>query len=207
MGKGDLMPFIVLEGLDGAGGSTQTNLLKEFFKKKNIPYVFVKSPEYGTETGKSIRDYLDGKIKLKPKEAFVLFATDVLNSLPMIKKGLEENKIVIADRYITSTIAYQCANGFSFDSALNFVKLHEYPDSDAIIFIDIKPETSMKRKLKEHGRLDRHEKDLEFLKKVRDFYFREINENVLGKWVVIDGERDKDDIHEDILKVINSLKR
>jgi len=197
--------FCVIEGLDGAGGSTQTNLLKKFFKKKNISYVFVKSPEYGTEVGMSIRDYLNGKIKLKPKEAFVLFATDVLNSLPMIKKGLEENKIVIADRYITSTIAYQCANGFSFDSALNFVKLHEYPDSDAIIFIDIKPETSMKRKLKEHGRLDRHEKDLEFLKKVKNFYLKEIKEDILGKWFIIDGEKSIEEVHEDIVKIIEEV--
>lgn len=200
------MPLIVLEGLDGAGGSTQTNLLKKKIKKKNIPYVFVKSPEYGTEVGRSIRDYLNGKINLKPKQAFVLFATDVLNSIPMIKRGLEENRIVITDRYITSTIAYQCANDFSFESALNFVKSHEYPEADAIIFIDIKPETSMKRKLKEHGRLDKHEKDLKFLKKVRNFYLKEIKENILGKWFVIDGERSIEEVHEDIVKIIEMVE-
>jgi dTMP kinase len=129
-----------------------------------------------------------------------------LNSVPIIRSALEENKIVIADRYITSTIAYQCAKGFSFDSALAFVKSHEYPGADAIIFIDIKPEISMERKEREHGELDRHEKDLKFLKKVREFYMKEIEEGILGKWVVIDGERSKKEVHEDILKVINSLK-
>jgi dTMP kinase len=200
------MLFIVLEGLDGAGGSTQTKLLKEFFEKEKIPHVFVKSPEYETEIGQSIRDYLDGKIKLKPEQAFLLFATDVLNSIPSIKKGLNEKKIVVADRYITSTIAYQCANGFPFESALKFVKSHEYPEPDAIIFIDIKPETSMERKMKEHGKLDKHEKNLEFLRKVREFYQIEIEENILGKWFVVDGERDINEIHEDILNIINSLK-
>jgi len=200
------MPLIVLEGLDGAGGSTQTNLLKKFFEKKKIPYVFVKSPEYGTETGKIIRDYLKGKIKLKPNQAFILFATDVLNSIPIIKKGLEENKVVFADRYITSTIAYQCANGYSFESALNFVKLHNYPKADAIIFIDIKPKTSRKRKLKEHGKLDKHEKNLKFLKKVRDFYLKEIEQNILGKWFIINGERSKKKVHEDIVKIIEMIE-
>jgi len=200
------MPFFIIEGLDGAGGATQTNLLKKFFEKKNIPYVFVKSPEYGTEIGRSIRDYLTGKIKLNPKEAFILFATDVLNSVTMIKKGLEENKVVIADRYITSTIAYQCANGFSFESALNFVKSHEYPKADAIIFINIKPVTSMKRKLKEHGRLDKHEKNLGFLKKVRNFYLKEIKQNILGKWFVVDGERSIEEVHEDIVKIIEMIE-
>jgi len=198
--------FYVLEGLDGAGGSTQTKLLKEFFEKKKIPHIFVKSPNYETEIGETIRDYLNGKFKLRPEQAFILFASDVLESIPIIKKGLDEKKVVVADRYITSTIAYQCANNFSFDSALNFVKLHEFPEADAIIFLDIKPETSMKRKKNEHGKLDRHEKNLKFLKKVRDFYQKEIKENILGKWFVINGERDIKEVHEDILRIINSLK-
>ncbi len=86
---------------------------------------------------------------------------------------------------------------------MNFVKSHEYPEADVIIFTDIKPETSMKRKLKEHGRLDRHEKDLKFLRRVREFYMREIKENVLGKWIVIDGEKSIKEVHEEILKFIN----
>ena len=85
------MGFVVIEGLDGAGGQSQTELLKEYFANNNIPSVFVKSPEYKTEIGKTIRDYLDGKIDLKAKQAFTLFATDVLNSVPTIKNGLENN--------------------------------------------------------------------------------------------------------------------
>ena len=200
------MPFIVLEGLDGSGGFTQSKLLKEFFEKENIPHVFVKSPEYETEIGQSIHDYLDGKLNLKPEQAFLLFAMDVLNSVSIIKESLKNNKVIIADRYITSTIAYQCANGFSFESALKFVNLHEYPKPDAIIFIDIKPETSMKRKMKEQGKLDKHEKNLEFLRKVRSFYQKEIKNKILGKWFVVDGEKEIKEVHEDILKIINSLK-
>jgi len=200
------MTFIILEGLDGAGGSTQTKLLKEFFQKKKIPHVFIQSPNYETQIGKLIRNYLNGKFNLKSAHAFILFATDVLDSVPIIRKSLDEKKIVVADRYITSTIAYQCANGFSFDSAMKFVKLNAYPEADAIIYIDIKPETSMKRKKKENGKLDRHEKNLKFLKKVRDFYQNEIKENILGKWFVINGERDIKEVHEDILRIINSLK-
>jgi dTMP kinase len=197
--------FLVLEGLDGAGGSTQSNLLKRYFEDKHIQPVFVKSPEYETEVGRAIRDYLNGKVKLKTEQAFLLFATDVLNSVPKIKEGLKENKIVFADRYVTSTIAYQCANGFSFESALKFVKSNNYPEVDRIIFIDIKPETSMERKMRE-GALDIHERNLKFLREVRGFYMKEIKENVLGEWVVIDGEKSKEEIHKNILKIINSLK-
>jgi len=200
------LPFVVIEGLDGAGGQSQTDLLKEHFAENNIPSVFVKSPDYNHPFGQLISDYLNEKFELSNDQAFLAFAIDVLNSVPKIETGLRDGKIVIADRYITSTIAYHCSKGFSFECALKLVELLKYPKADAIIFIDIEPETSMKRKMGEHGKLDRHEKDLEFLKKVKEFYFKEINENMLGKWVVIDGERDKDDIHDDILKVINSLK-
>ncbi len=199
------MGFIVIEGLDGAGGQSQTELLKEYFAENNIPSVFVKSPDYDHPIGQLISDYLNEKFELSNDQAFLAFATDVLNSVSKIEAGLKDEKIVIADRYITSTIAYHCSQGFPFEDAMKLVELLKYPRADAIIFIDIKPETSMERK-KGEGELDKYEKEIEFLRKVRELYMREINENVLGKWVVIDGERSKKEVHEDILKVINSLK-
>jgi len=199
------LPFVVIEGLDGAGGQTQTELLKEYFIKNNIPAVFVRSPDYDHPVGKVLSDYLNEKFELSNEQAFLAFAIDVLNSVPKIDAGLNDGKMVIADRYITSTIAYHCSRGFSFEDAKRLVNLFKYPKADVIIFIDIKPDTSIERKEMEHGELDRYEKKLEFLKKVRDFYQIEIKENFLGKWVVINGERSKKEVHEDILKVINSL--
>ncbi len=196
----------MLEGLDGAGGETQTKLLKDYFIKNNIPSIFVRSPDYDHPIGKFIVDYLEGKFELTKHQAFLAFAIDVLNSVPRIKTGLREEKLVIADRYITSTIAYHCSRGISFQNAIDMVKRLDFPRADGIIFIDIKPETSMKRKTGENKKLDKYEKNLESLRKVREFYLKEIKENVLGKWVVIDGERSKKDIHQDILKVINSLE-
>lgn len=202
----DCMPFVVIEGLDGAGGQSQSELLKEYFSKNSIPSVFVKTPDYEHPVGRLISDYLNEKFELSNKQAFLLFGVDVLNSIQKIESGLKNKKVVISDRYITATIAYHCSRGFSFENAMKLVELLKYPKADAIIFIDIKPETSMDRKIKEHGKLDKYEKDLEFLKKVREFYLKEIKQNVLGKWIVIDGERSKKEIHEEILEVINSLK-
>jgi len=200
------LPFVVIEGLDGAGGQSQTELLKEYFTKNNILSVFVKSPNYENPVGRLISDYLNEKIDLSNEQAFLLFATDVLNSIPKIESGLRSKKIVIADRYITATIAYHCSRGLPLESATKLVESLKYPKADLIIFIDIKPETSMKRKIGENRELDKYEKDLKFLGKVREFYLKEIKENIMGKWVVIDGEKSKKEIHEDILKVINSLK-
>jgi dTMP kinase len=200
------LPFIVIDGLDGSGKGTQTKLLIEYFQKNNIPFEFIKSPNYETPVGDVYRRYLDGEFEMKTDSVFLLVATDVIMNKPKIEKSIKEGKVMIAERYITATIAFQCANGFPYEKALKLVELMKYPKPDVIIFIDIKPETGMERKFGQEGKLDRHEKDLEFLRRAREFYLREMEENVLGKWVVIDGERSKKEVHEDILKVINSLK-
>jgi len=198
--------FIIIDGLDGSGKGTQTKLLMEHFQKNNIPFEFIKSPNYKTPIGEAYRRYLDGEFEMGTDSVFLLVASDVIMNKPKIEKAINEGKIIIAERYITATVAFQSANGFSYAKAIKLVELMDYPKPDLIIFIDVKPETGMKRKLGQVGKLDRYEKDLGFLKRVREFYFREINENILGEWVVINGERNKEEVHEDILKVINSLK-
>ena len=200
------MPFIVIEGLDGSGGQTQTDFLKEYFKRKGIPYTFVTSPDYEHDIGKLFDDYLHGKVELNTEQVFLLCSIDVLNSVKRIKKGLEEGKIVIADRYITSTLAYRDAGGFPLEKGMKLIETLDFPKPDVIIFLDISPETSMERKMKEKGSLDIHEKNKEYLSKVRKSYKKQISNNIVGKWIVIDGESSKQDIHEKILRIINSLK-
>jgi dTMP kinase len=196
------MPFIVIEGLDGAGGQTQTDLLKEVFKMNKVPFSFVKSPDYKHPVGQLFSEYLTGKVDLTTEQVFLLCAMDVLNSVPKIKKGLKEDHFVIADRYITSTLAYRDAKGFPTSKGLKLIELLDFPKADLIIFLDIKPETSMKRKREEKGNLDIHEQDAEYLRKVRESYHKEIDKNIMGKWVVIDGEKSIKDVNREILKLI-----
>jgi dTMP kinase len=191
----------VIEGLDGSGKGTQTELLIKYLKEKNIPFEFIKSPDYRTPVGEAYRKYLNEEIDMETDAVFLLVASDVMMNKPIIEAARKEGKVIIAERYITATIASQCANGFSFEKAIKFVELMEYPKPDLIIFIDVKPETGMKRK-REQGKLDRHEKNLEFLRKVREFYLKEIEESVLGKWVVVNGEKSIEEVHEEILKIV-----
>ena len=197
------MTFIVIEGLDGCGGETQTKLLKKYLTKNKIPYKIFRSPDYSTQIGKRIKLYLDEKIKLKPEDAFKLFASDTLLASKQIEK--ETDKLVIMDRYITSTIAYQAARGFDFEKGIEFAKSMDYIKPDTIIYIDIKPETSMKRKKKEKGKLDYHENKLDYLKKVRKFYLQEVKRNVLCKWFIIDGEKSILEVHKDILRIVKKF--
>lgn len=198
------MTFIVIEGLDGCGGETQTRLLKKYLTKNKIAYKIFKSPNYQTPIGKAIESYLHEKLKLDPNTAFILFASDTLLTSKQIEKE-RRDKVVIMDRYITSTIVYQAARGLDFEKAIKFTKLMDYSRPDAIIYIDIKSETSMKRKKKEKDKLDYHEKKLGYLKKVRKFYHQEAKKNVLGKWHVINGERTIQEVHEQILKIVKKF--
>ncbi len=196
------MTLIVIEGLDGAGGETQSKLLKEYFEKKGMPCIRIESPNNSTPVGQAYNEYLYEKFHMENEAVFLLCGCDVIINKPIIEKTKKENTVAVADRYITSTIAYQSANGFSFEKALKFIELMEYPRADLIIFIDISPETSMQRKKKEKENLDKHEKNLKYLKKVKEFYFEEIKRNVLGKWFIINGEKSIEEIHQEILKII-----
>lgn len=199
--------FVVIDGLDGAGGETQTRLLVEFLKRNGIPFVKIESPKYSTEVGKVIKAFLNGRLELKPEARFLLFATDVIMDKPTIEEARKDGKFIVADRYITSTIAYQTASGLKLEKLVKIVELIGFPKADLIILIDIEPETSMKRKMKETGSLDRHEVDLEYLRRVREAYFEEVKLNVLGKWVVIDGERSIEEIHGKIVERVLKLLR
>jgi len=197
------MTFIVIEGLDGCGGETQTKLLKKYLTKNKIPHRILSSPDYSTQIGKRIKLYLDEKINLNPEDAFKLFASDTLLTSKQIEK--ETDKLVIMDRYITSTIAYQAARGFNFEKGIEFAENMDYVKPDTIIYIDIKSETSMKRKKKEKGKLDYHESKLDYLKKVRKFYLQETKRDVLCEWLIIDGEKSIIEVHKDILKIVNKF--
>jgi len=197
------MPFIVIEGLDGAGGQTQTNLLKEYFKKNHIPFLIVTSPDYSHPIGQLFDDYLHGKVDLSTEQVFLLCAIDVMNSIPKIKQGLSEGKIVVADRYITSTLAYRDADDFPLEKGIKLIEMLNFPRPNLIIFLDISPETSMQRKFNEKRSLDLHEKNKNYLKKVKESYKKEISNNILGKWVVVNGEKTKQEVHDQILNYLN----
>jgi dTMP kinase len=198
------MTFIVIEGLDGCGGETQTKLLKEYLIKKKIPHKIFHSPDYSTPVGKSIQAYLKEELELDPETAFIVFASDTLLTSKKIEK-LREKNFLIMDRYITSTIPYQAARGLDFNKGVKFTEIMDYQIPDAIIYIDIKPKTSMERKKKEKEKLDFHEKKLNYLKRVRNFYLKEAENYILTDWFLVDGERSIEDVHEDILIIIKKF--
>ncbi|MBU5689997.1 MAG: dTMP kinase [Candidatus Aenigmatarchaeota archaeon] len=198
--------FIVIEGIDGAGHTTQADLLKKYFEKNSEKFVFIKTPNKDLPVGKAYYSYLNKEYDLNTEAVFLLCASDVISSKHIIQSALNSGINIISERYITSTIAYQSANGFNFEKAMKITKLIGFHKADKIIYLDISPELSVKRKEK-MKKLDRHEEDVEFLTKVKEFYEKQIKLNFLGKWYRVNGEKSIEDVHEEIIKIIKDKRK
>ncbi|MDI6798950.1 MAG: dTMP kinase [Candidatus Aenigmarchaeota archaeon] len=196
--------FCVLEGIDGAGTETQSKLLKEFLEKKNFEVEIVKYPDYSGPIGQIIHKFLHKELEFSPAVQFSLYATDMVKDRERILDMIKNKKVVIADRYIYSTLSYQSfAKGFKLENGLKFIKIFDLPKPNLVIFLDISPETSMKRKYKEKKDLDRHEADAKFLKKVREGYMK-LAKIFAKRWVVIDGEKAIEDVAKNIQEIVIS---
>ena len=184
--------LIAVEGIDGSGKTTVVRFLIEELRKRGYDVVAFKEPT-DSEYGRRIRQILKER-KVSPEEELKLFIKDrefdvQNNILPALKSG----KIVIMDRYYYSTIAYQGALGLDVEMIR---KLNEqFPKPDLVIILDVSPETALKR-IKAKRRPDRFE-DLEYLRKVREI-FLSLKNNV----VVVDAERNIEDVKRDVLKVV-----
>jgi len=189
--------FIVFEGVDGGGKSTQMKMLSDFFKGKG--YEVEQHMEPTQETiGTVLWDYMNSKNRsFKPETEALLFAADRIEHGKNIRKALEERKIVISDRYKHSSLAYQGAAGADVDWMQSLNKHALVPD--LVILLDIDPEKSL-------GRVSDREKTVfeenEYLKKVRAEYLRYAE---LGELVVVNAVQSIEEVHADILKHVDKL--
>ena len=96
--------FIVFEGLDGSGKSTQTKMLASHLREKGLEVVKIDFPQYGTKSSGMVEEYLTGKYgtaeQVGPYLASIFYACDRYDASFKIKKWLDEDKVVISDRYI-----------------------------------------------------------------------------------------------------------
>lgn len=142
--------FITFEGCEGCGKSTQVRLLREYLEKTGIPFVCAREPG-GTEISEKIRDIIldksNGKM-VDECEALLYAASRCQLIKEVIKPALEDGKLVILDRYIDSSLAYQAyARGLGYDFV---AKANDFAISacmpDLTVFMDVDPEVAFKRK-------------------------------------------------------------
>ncbi|MFA5742695.1 MAG: dTMP kinase [Candidatus Paceibacterota bacterium] len=190
--------FIVFEGIDGAGVETHGKLLTDHLRGKKIEVERVYYPDYEGPIGGMIHNYLHSRFDFSAEVQFLIYTADFVKDKEKINKWLKEGKIVISDRYFSSTMAYQSIQGFPLKKSLQLAEILELPKPDLIIYIDVSPDISMQRKFSEKNSLDRNESNERLLRTVRNFYKKLAKGNVLTKWAVVNGERPIEDVFEEI---------
>jgi dTMP kinase len=191
--------FIVIEGLDGSGKTTQTHLLAQKLSK-NYPVNLTAEPSRG-KIGTFIRQcclYEDRRLPIEAEA--LLFAADRIEHLQNeIKPALDEGKIVVCDRYTYSSLAYQGSAGLSLDWIKTVNNRALQPDF--AIFIDVPPEKVLERLQRKKSVME----TLETQQKVREVYLKYVEK---GELVSIDGNKPKDVVAEVLYaKVLELLKK
>lgn len=217
-----MQKLIIIEGLDGSGKSTQTQLLEDALKNDNIEYRKIKLPDYDSPSSTLVKMYLGGEFgksadSVNAYAASAFYATDRYSSYMLDwKKDYLSGKVIIADRYATSNSIYQMEKLplEQWDSYLEWSADFEYeklgiPKPDLVIFLDMPIEVSQKLMTSRYGgdenKKDVHEANVEFLKKCRKAALYTAEKQ---GWTVIqcsDGEKPYsiEEIHE---QIINKVK-
>jgi len=184
--------LVCLEGCDSSGKSVQLNLISKYLKDNNYSYVSYHFPMYGhNQFSEMIAKFLRGEFgsigEVDPLWIANMYALDRFRFLPELEKSLNDNDVVILDRYVFSNIAYQCAyfeneadilqmKNWIFDFEFGFLKL-PYPDLNIFLDVPIKILEERLNKNREgadrnylNGKKDIYEINYQFQSRVRNNY-------------------------------------
>jgi thymidylate kinase len=198
MKNGDLKKgiFIVIEGIDGAGITTNSRLLVDWLNENQFNALYTKEPT-DSPIGKLIRGYLKSSSDLDPYLMALLFTADrSLHVKNFIIPNLELGKIIVCDRYFYSTLAYQSVHGVDFNLIYKMNK--NFPQPNLVLLLDVKPETAIKRK---HGDKEFYE-NLDFLNDIRKKFLEMASD---FNFVVISSNENLETVQNKIRKVTNYL--
>jgi dTMP kinase len=191
--------FICVEGLDGCGKTTQAKILVRKLRRMGYNTVYTAEPSHG-KIGKFIKRYcLHGEKRVSSIVEALLFAADRYEHVENeIIPALKDGKIVVSDRYMYSSLAYQGAAGLSLDW-IRRVNEHAVTPNLAI-FIDVEPDTVIQRLKPKKSVME----NLETQRKVRKVYMKFVENGELAK---VDGNKSKEEVAKEILSIVlNSLK-
>ena len=207
--------LITFEGIEGSGKSTQIKLAAEYLIKRNVPVVVTQEPS-GTDIGRKIGNILFNREHshlCAEAEVFLFCAARAQHVREVIMPALEQNKIVLCDRFSDATYAYQ---GFGRGLNQEFIKLiNDYSSMllkpDMTLLFDLPVEIGLQRatarndKLKEPAATDRFEREnLEFHRRIREGYL-DISRKEPQRFHLIDASRDVDVIQEEVCRCINDF--
>lgn len=216
--------LIILEGLDGSGKSTQTQLAQQALREMGLRFRTIKLPDYDSPSSALVKMYLSGEFGSDPQSvnayaAGAFYAVDRYASFCLDwKKDYEEDDVILADRYATSNAIYQMVKleRGQWDAYLNWSCDFEYrklaiPAPDAVIFLDVPPAVSQKLMSTRYGgdesKKDVHERNVSYLLACREAALYTAQKQ---GWSVVnctdDGRmRAPESIHQEIMEHIKSV--
>ncbi len=225
------MKFIVIEGLDGSGKSTQLELLQDFFNKNNLKYKFIHFPKYDSPVyGELISMFLRGDLgkleEVNPYLVALLYAGDRNNFKNIIRQWIDNQYYVLADRYVYSNIAFQCAkiqNTLKQDKLKQWILKTEYgyfdiPKPDINLFLNV-PLSVIENRLRKNregndreylqGKNDIHEANIHFQQRVKEVYDKLLlTEKFFYSIACVKSEKliEPEIIHQTIVKTLKNNK-
>ncbi len=201
--------FIVLEGIDGSGTTTQAVKLAEWMRDQGMDVHLTMEPS-AERIGSIIRDYLTARVDLPNRHLgthtlALLFAADRLDHLAReVEPKLSEGVHVVSDRYLLSSLAYQSAE---CDPEWVEVINREARPPDLTLLLDLEPEVSMKR-VRERYLWPELFEEIGTQKKIRELYLRRVRELYSEHAIiVIDGARGIEEVHKTIIKEVSIFLR
>lgn len=210
--------LLVIDGIDGSGKTTQIEFLKQYLASQGLALQVevISFPQYGkNEYAEKITQYLSGKLgKIDPYELAKIYASDRKTAKEQILGWLENGKLVIANRYVSSSKAHLGANldKEKREEFMRWLERLEYqtngmPREDLTILLNVDPKVGQQNALKDH-QVDIHEKSIEHEEKAAKIYLElsQAEEN----WVVLDCMEDgqmklKEKIQQEIMVILDSI--
>ncbi len=197
--------FITFEGCAGCGKSTQLKLWSEYLSGAGVPHIFTREPG-GGKISEAIREILlNGKNAEMTDEceALLYAAARMQHLADRVEPALQEGKLVVCDRYVDSSLAYQAyarGLGVEFVAQINAQALKKYRP-DVTIFIDLTPEAAFKRKhgADENDRLE--QAGMAFHQRVYAGY-KALAKSEPDRIVSVDGNKTPQEIFEDVLQIL-----
>lgn len=197
--------FITFEGCDGCGKSTQLKLLSDYLEKEGVPHIFTREPG-GGKISEAIREILlNGKNAEMTDEceALLYAAARMQHLADRVEPALAAGKLVICDRYVDSSLAYQAyarGLGMEFVSQINGQALKKYRP-DVTVFIDLTPQAAFLRKhgADENDRLE--QAGMAFHERVYAGY-KAVAQQEPERVVCVDGNKTPQEIFADVLRIL-----
>ncbi len=197
--------FVSFEGIDGSGKGTQVQLFTNYLQKNNVDFIYVREPG-STPLGEQIRNILLTGTTMTAKAELLLFLASRAQLVEtIIRPMLAQGKLVVADRFADSSVAYQ---GFARGLGSDIVKeLNNFATGglkpDLTFYIDVPVELALLRK-KSLDRIEAEGKN--FFMKVREAYLNLIKEEP-ERFVLVNGEADELTIHHFIVEVFERRRK